>query len=58
MQILQCIYHMQKEKKWIPNVNLNSFLLKYMIIVCGQKVKKTQFIKKNQPVKGNRLFKA
>ena len=40
------IYQMQKEQKWIPNLNLISFLLKDMIILYGQKMKKEQLIKK------------
>ena len=37
-----------KKKKRTVNIHLKSYLLKDMIIGCGQKIKKNQLMKKNQ----------
>ena len=35
------------KKKWIANINLKSCILKDMIMVCSQKMKKNRLIKIN-----------
>ena len=51
------ICNMQRGKKWIVNINLKRYLLKDMIKVCDQTMKKNQLMKKNQRTKKNRLIK-
>ena len=46
-----------KRKKGIVNINLKTYLLKDMIIVCGQKMKRNELMKSNQLIKKNRLIK-